>query len=165
MSTIKRVFISSASYTGALGGLSGADTSCQVLSNNVALGGTWKAWLSDTTTNASDRLTHSNNPYYLVDGTTRIADNWLGVISGHLLAGISIDEKFRSVDPGTGVWTNTRGSGLKFTTTNQDTCGNWTVSEGFRARYGLNERFGSDGWTNTNYSQCRNLQRLYCFEQ
>jgi len=165
MSTTKRVFISSTSYTGALGGLSGADSSCQSLSNIAVLGGSWKAWLSNTTTNASDRLTHSDSPYYLVDGTTMVANNWAGIVSGSLLTGITINEKFQTVAPGTRVWTNTSAIGTRVSTTSQDTCYNWTVGDGARGGYGLNERFGSGGWTDTNYSQCRNAQRLYCFEQ
>src|ERR1051325_3061527 len=39
---VKKVFISSGTYTGNLGGLAGADATCQGLADAVALGGTYK---------------------------------------------------------------------------------------------------------------------------
>ena len=44
----KTVFISSVQYTGALGGLLGADLRCNNLARNANLSGVYKAWLSDT---------------------------------------------------------------------------------------------------------------------
>ena len=41
-----RVFVSSATYDGALGGHAGADATCQSLATAAALGGTWMAWIS-----------------------------------------------------------------------------------------------------------------------
>src|SRR4029077_17175057 len=65
------VFVSSATYGGGnLGGLTGADPKCQSLATAAVLPGTYKAWLSDDTTSAASRLTHSTNPYVLVDGKT-----------------------------------------------------------------------------------------------
>jgi len=162
---VKRVFISSTSYTGALGGLTGADTKCQLLADSVSLGGTWKAWLSDSVTNAADRLTHGEAGYYLIDSVTKVADNWSGIVSGSLLAGINYDEKLQFVKSGTKVWTNTHGNGLKATTDLSDTCRDWTSAGSYHAVYGLNERFGGSGWTDSNYTKCSDAQRLYCFEQ
>jgi hypothetical protein len=71
----KRVFVSSETYTGDLGGLDGADAKCQALADAAHLGGTFKAWLSTSTVDAADRLTHSTRPYTLVDGTL-IANDW-----------------------------------------------------------------------------------------
>lgn len=164
-SLTKRIFISSASYTGALGGLSGADAKCQTLADAAVLGGTWKAWLSDTSTNAADRMTHANAPYYLVDGITKVANNWSGIVSGSLLVGISMNEKRQDAGSGIKVWTNTLGSGGKVTTAPEDACLNWTATGQYRGRYGLDERYGGSGWTDTNYTRCVNPQNLYCFEQ
>ena len=49
---IKRVFVTSTSYNGNLGGASGADSKCQTAANNGNLGGTWKAFVL---TGATDR--------------------------------------------------------------------------------------------------------------
>ncbi|MDZ4247347.1 MAG: DUF1554 domain-containing protein, partial [Dehalococcoidia bacterium] len=77
----KRVFVTAATYNGNLGGLSGADAKCQASANAVNLGGTWKAWLSDSNTSAGSRLNHSDSPYRLLNGTT-IANNWDDLVDG-----------------------------------------------------------------------------------
>src|SRR4051812_26024409 len=69
------VFVSSALYSGALGGLSGADSKCQGLAAAAGLPGAYKAWLADTTGAPISRFVHSTGPYRLVNGTT-IAANW-----------------------------------------------------------------------------------------
>ena len=51
-----KVFNSSTSYNGNLGGLTGADAKCQSRAAAAGLTGTYKAWLSSTTINAKDRL-------------------------------------------------------------------------------------------------------------
>src|SRR3989344_7858176 len=47
----KYVFLTSTIYDGNLGGISGADAKCQARANTFNLGGTWKAWISDSNTN------------------------------------------------------------------------------------------------------------------
>src|SRR3989344_4313337 len=87
-----KVFVTSTLYSGNLGGLAGADARCQERANVANLGGTWKAWLSDTTTSAASRLEHSPNPYTLVNGRI-IADNWEGLTgTGYLKSPIKINE-------------------------------------------------------------------------
>jgi hypothetical protein len=81
--SVKRVFVSSALYTGNLGGLAGADAKCQALADAAKLGGTYRAWLSDVKTNARTRLVHSTVPYVLVDGTV-VASDWFALVSGSL---------------------------------------------------------------------------------
>ena len=63
----KRVFVTSTTYKGNLGGLAGADAKCQTRANAASLGGTWKAWLSDSTTSAASRLTQSVSGYILLN--------------------------------------------------------------------------------------------------
>lgn len=52
----KRIFLTSTTYNGSLGGVAGADAKCQARATAQSLGGTWKAIISDTTSNAKDRL-------------------------------------------------------------------------------------------------------------
>lgn len=49
-------FLSSTKHTGDLGGLTGADTLCNDLATAAGLPGTYVAWLSDSNTDAKDRL-------------------------------------------------------------------------------------------------------------
>ena len=52
----KHVFITSASYSGALGSLEAADMYCQVTAQSAGHPGKYKAWLSGPVTNAFDRI-------------------------------------------------------------------------------------------------------------
>lgn len=51
-----RVFITSASFSGAVGGLDAADMYCQSAATGAGLSGTYRAWLSTSASNASDRI-------------------------------------------------------------------------------------------------------------
>src|SRR5262249_23852873 len=79
----KLVFVSSTTYTGNLGGLSGADAKCQSLATSAGHTGTFKAWLSDDLVDAKSRLTHAMMPYVLVDGTI-VATGFNDLTSGTL---------------------------------------------------------------------------------
>jgi hypothetical protein len=52
----KRVFITSTAFSGAVGGLDAADMYCQSAATDAGLSGTYRAWLSTSSTNASDRI-------------------------------------------------------------------------------------------------------------
>src|SRR3989344_6210456 len=177
-SSYRRVFLTSNSYTGNLGGLIGADAKCQSRADLANLGGTWKAWLSDSTGSPSSRFDLSyiqaNKPYKLLNGTT-IANNWSDLIDGSLTSPIKVDEKgiTQTVDPsiGTLVWSNTYETGIVKPTspvggTRQD-CNNWTSSS-HSAPYGeigLYDRANSN-WTGFSNTFCDSANvRLYCFEQ
>ena len=73
--TPKRVFVTSSTFDGNLGGLAGADVKCQGAATTAGLPGTFRAWLSDSTTSASARLTHSALPYALVNDV-QVADDF-----------------------------------------------------------------------------------------
>jgi hypothetical protein len=63
----KRLFVTSLKFTGNLGGLSGADTSCQNVATARGLGGRWRAVLGTSTVEPSQRPL-SEGPYTLLDG-------------------------------------------------------------------------------------------------
>lgn len=59
----KRIFVTSIAYTGSLktegdgvNGLAGANNLCVQAATNAVLGGSWDAWLSDSTIHAKDRF-------------------------------------------------------------------------------------------------------------
>lgn len=52
----KRVFVTSATYDGNLGGLEGADAKCALAAESANLGGRWKALLSSSTVYELDRM-------------------------------------------------------------------------------------------------------------
>jgi len=96
----KTIFVTSAVYSGNLGGLAGADSDCQTLAAAANLTGTYKAWLSDGTATAAARLTHSSGTYVLVDGTA-VASGWTQLASGALLNPIDKTERGGAAAPGT----------------------------------------------------------------
>lgn len=165
-----RVFVTSTTYNGNLGGLSGADAKCQTAASNANLGGTWKAWLSDNTASANSRLNHPTLPYKLLNGTV-IANNWTGLTGSALVHGIDIDESSRAVSSDSGVWTNTGSDGNLAPWPYMSTptyCRNWTSSANAssdQSGIGLTGR-ANYNWTNINIPQtCDKTYRLYCFEQ
>lgn len=105
----KTIFITSVGVAnGGFGGLAGGDAFCASRATAAGLSGTYKAWLSTTTTSASSRLTHYTGPYKLVTGTT-IANNWTDLTDGSLAAPIDRDE-FGAIKVSY-TWTGTDESG------------------------------------------------------
>src|SRR5207249_159884 len=70
----KRIFVSSVTYSADLGGTAGADAKCQSLADAASLAGTFKAWIADSCSHPTTRLTHSSGPYVLVNDTVVAAD-------------------------------------------------------------------------------------------
>jgi hypothetical protein len=156
VSTGAIVFLSSEMYTGNLGGLAGADAKCQALASAASLPGTYKAFLSDSITMASARLTRREGPYHLVDGTV-VAQTAAAFFSASHLAGIGRDENGNEI--GGEVWTGSSASGTGF-----GGCSNWTSTSG-TATIGLS--WETNGYWANRYAQfCdRNNVRLYCIQQ
>lgn len=158
----KRVFVSSASYNGNIGGLTGADARCQSLATAAVLGGKWKAWLSDGSVSATSRLTHYNGPYKRLDGKI-VASSWDDLTDGELMYGIYVSEKKTNINKL--VWTNTNIIGNSKSSSTTTTCGNWrdattTVTARAGATYLV-----ENGWTDSNSPSCASQAHLYCVEQ
>ncbi len=172
----KRVFVSSSIYNGNLGGLSGADSKCQTLANTATLGGAWKAWLSDSSTSASSRLSHASVSYVLVDGTL-VANNWTDLVTNksgnYITNAIKKDQNGNPVS-GQYAWTNTRPDGtIIYGAYPPYTCSDWTSSSGFYRGFLGELSYIDVNWTQVlrnggvygTYSWCTNPRYLYCFEQ
>ena len=165
------VFVTSTVYDGDLGGLAGADLKCQTQAVAAGLPGTYKAWLSDLTIDASQRMSHSTVPYVRVDGYI-IADNWDDLVgSGGVIENeINVTEFGDVVNPGDAVWTATGYAGQLF----GDTCKDWTDSTTGEAMVG-DPLQTTRQWTEAltwpslpGYipaQSCSSFQHLYCFQQ
>lgn len=159
--TAKRVFVSSTTSNGNLGGLAGADNTCQTLADAAGLLGAYKAWLSDSATYAGDRLTHATVPYVLVDGT-QVADNWSDfAVDGNLDHPINQDEHGASVPPGNFVWTGTVLGG-----DHSSVCGNWlSAASNLQGLVGVANETGF-AWSGAFNQFCNTpTLHLYCIEQ
>jgi len=157
----RRIFVTSASYTGNLGGLAGADMKCQGLADGVNLGGTFLAWLSDDTGSPMTRLdTGFTGAYKLVDGTVIASAGWPDLTDGTLAHGIDRDEKNTAILDGV-VWSNTSPAGAKVS---PDSCKNWLSSKVIDGgRLGSSDAV-DDTWTDVAASNCAPSSRLYCVE-
>jgi hypothetical protein len=188
----KIVFVTSNTYQGNLGGLDGADAECQRLASDAGLSGTFKAWLSDSKTSASSRLTHSSGPYALVTGLV-VANDWAGLTSGTLLHAIDTTERGGSAPAAATSPTNCGGTDCNthgcapsaWTNSLSDgtivdahlTCSDWTstndVSDCGGADAGSDETESIWGqatkadstWSGLGYAPCAAYASLYCVEQ
>jgi hypothetical protein len=104
-------------------GIDGGDRLCTLAAQAAELGGTWKAWLSDSRTDAIDRIA-GEGPWYLVDGTTKVFNNKANLVTGPI-APIDQDEQGRSL-PSVAAWTGTLDSGR----TSGFHCRDWTFCGG-----------------------------------
>ena len=169
----KTVFVSSQTYTGNLGGLSGADATCQALANNAGLLGTFKAWLSDSTGSPSTRFVRSEVPYVRVDGV-EVAYFWRHLVDKLsyplLLAPIETDEygQLLPITSERSVWTHTLRDGTSIgnlPTSPANPCNDWSVGTSGNVLHGSSTSVG-DIWTAQNIdSDCNYPRRLYCFQQ
>lgn len=129
-SAFKKVFVTSQTYNGNLGGVSGADSKCQARANAAGLDGTYRAWITGSNSDLSPTNRFERNdyldslPYYLVNGE-RVANNWAG-LSSTLQHSINVDERGRGTGGGR-VWTNTWRSGSR---RGNYHCIDWSSSNG-----------------------------------
>ena len=114
----RRVFVTSTRSRGDLGGLAGADSTCNALASAAGLAGTWVAWLSAQGTSAIDRLS-SDGPWYLVSVDLAVTSK-LDLSNDDLAHPIDRDENGALVHSAA-VWTGTRRGKLQF-----NDCGGWT---------------------------------------
>lgn len=164
----KTVFVTSQTYNGNLGGVSGADAKCQLLASGAGLSGTYKAWISTSTSSPSITFNQSNDPYVLVNGEV-VAQNYLELITTkRLQTPINRDEDGLFV-PATFVWTNTLEDGTAWEERQNSihNCSDFESLEG-SATTGLNSQDSLTQWSFLFAIQCDQSNghpRLYCFEQ
>lgn len=152
----KYVFITTMTFTGNLGGISGADAKCQAEADAAALPGSYKAWLSDDSSSPAALFQKSNHRYILPGGDV-IADGWLNLIDG--LLDNAIDQHADgSHSSHTMVWTGTSETGTGFPIYD---CSQW-FSGGTSGFTGV---VAQVNWTEAGVWSCSNDFALYCFEQ
>ena len=166
-----KVFVTSAAYNGAIGSVAAANTLCATRATAGGLSGTYKAWLSVTSScctpdDPAFTFTQSSTPYKGVDGTV-IANNWTGLISGTLINPITLDETGTS-QSGVAVWTNvaTNGTPSNNGSSTSANCAAWTSSTlGNHGDTGLAGTTSSTWTANVQTSCSSATAHLYCFQQ
>jgi hypothetical protein len=154
------MFVSSTSYNGNLGGLSGADAICQGLADAESLGGTWKAVISSEAVNVKDRIAVTGAVYNL--GNSLLALNSADMWDGSLGNAVLYDESGLNVGAWGDVWAGSLNNGTKWTGWN---CSSWSNgSSGASAYLGGSDQ-SSSGWIQTNSgTNCANTKKLYCID-
>jgi hypothetical protein len=109
----------------AISGIADVDALCNDEAAAAGLPGSYKAWLSDSTSDARDRLTHHSGPYVRVDGVI-VADNWTDLTDGSLQSPIDVTADGQGGPSTAPVWTGTDTSGVKIGSDPGDFCGDWT---------------------------------------
>ena len=153
----RTVFVTSQTYIGGVGGLTGADALCQGLANTAGLPGTFLAWLSDSTHSPSTRFGKAGS-FVLIDGTT-VADSWNDLTDGILQSSINQTELGDTLGSER-VWTGTGIDGQQ----TGSTCLSWISGGTNLGRSGFTDASDTT-WTDERGYLCDTGQRLYCFEQ
>jgi hypothetical protein len=158
------MFISSVDLNGNLGGLPGADKTCQARANAAGLPGTYKAWLSDSTQSPSTRFTQSTRPYVRVDGEV-VANDWAELTSGSIKT-VLLDEK-GTPSADSLAWTNTTSDGTPGGAGGSNKhCSDWTSNApGPFANNGNPGLFTDNRWTHNSATACEDTAGLICVQQ
>lgn len=119
----KRVFVTSTTYAGAIGSVNAADAQCQSSATAAGLKGVFRAWLSDSTSNAYDRISDVGPWYTTSDGIAFAAKSDLRRAPAAEL----LDEYAGYPDPAAlGAWSGSNADGIA---TSND-CDGWTNAGG-----------------------------------
>ena len=155
-----RVFVTSTTHQGNFGVLEAADTICQGLADAVPAlqGETWKAWISNTTESAADRLTQTTGDYKLVDDSV-IANGWGDLTDGSIDTQILLDESGSAVSDF--IWTATTIDG----SSDSLNCQEWTTIAGGQSGGKGSTDQADNFWTDWFNGGCNQFERFYCFEQ
>jgi hypothetical protein len=169
----KIAFVTSTSHNGNLGGLAGADATCNELATEAGLPGTYLAWLGVTLPEPmgpAARFNHSTVPYVRVDGRV-IASDWDDLTDGELDVPINVTELGTTFDNGREeVWTAVDTMGNH----EGNVCHQWTNMDFINGQTGsASER--DQRWTTFGRRQCGGffqgvgpnffLPSFYCFQQ
>lgn len=171
------VFVTSGSWTAALGGLEGADLKCSLAaSKNAALKALvdeslvrYRAWLGRgkveqdpplSAVGPKDRLPPSADPYVLLSGAV-VAASWEDLVDGMIGVEFNLDETGGVLPPDQWVWTNVDANG---DVKNFYDCSEWT-KDGIKSHAGCGSpvKSGSE-WTNAGALKCMEQGHLYCVE-
>jgi hypothetical protein len=155
----KGIFLTRATYYPDFGGLKQGDFRCQSSAAAAGFGGTWKAWLSDTQTDAASRIVSDGPWIAVVTGVTLFPNR--AALRGYPLAALQTDE-LGKIAPDR-WWTGTLANGVRA----PDTCSDWSTKAqfpggmtGYRATNGVPGK----EWTEDVAFSCQDTFALLCLQ-
>lgn len=167
----KKVFVTSQTYQGNIGGLGDANDICDALGDANIREADWMAWLSTNTINAKDNIEAPDiyglgiKEYYDTNpGRNLIANSPSDLTDGSLNNPIMYDESGNTIS-GNEVWTDTKENGTREGGPSAGNCQNWTSnSAAAQGNFGISSS-SSGTWTNSTSGACNEYRHLYCFEK
>lgn len=168
-----RVFVTSTTYNGKIGGVAGANAKCQQRADAANLGGIWGAWLSVGDVAPSWNFNHAGTnsiAYKLINGTI-VAKSWTDLKNSDrigLVNPINVTEYGEIITSPTtqlDVWTNTTAYGGYDSANNDQSCYGYTSSSSDYYGHGGSVQKTNYQWSSNNFRKCNEMARLYCFEQ
>jgi hypothetical protein len=164
-----KVFVTSTAYQGHLGGLAGADAYCNTsaASSSLGLSADWKAILSDSTTDAANRIPWNWGTIKDVTGTTIVSGGFPDLWDGTLASPINKNQN--GIATMVAVWTGTLLSGVRDAAVSgvqtNPYCDNWTYgSAAVTGGVAGNTAMTSSQWINNTMAWCTLSRHLYCME-
>lgn len=163
-SSRKRIFVTSASWTGDLRniaqqetGLTSGDHLCHQAAQAGNLRGTYRAWLSTAEEDAIDRV-EDVGPWYPPGGTEPLFNN-KAHLAGVPLLPLTITEHKHELDPQEQhcVWTGTQTGGVF-----DNDCTEWEATSGWAI---AGDPSVVENWTRGSDVDCYRRCRLYCLGQ
>ncbi|MBK8262288.1 MAG: DUF4215 domain-containing protein [Nannocystis sp.] len=160
-----RVFVTSATFTGALGGLVEADNQCAKLAMIAKLPGVYMAWLSDGMMSPATRFGLGegySGRFVLVNGEV-VAEGWGELVDGTLGVAINVNEEGMGM-VNKAVWTNTAAGGKAGSGAH---CQDWSAEDSGSKGWQGHSANGDGAWTadpQAEAQNCSNTARLYCFQ-
>lgn len=153
-SSMKRVFVTSRWFGSTE--LGNPDASCQSAARVPGLGGCWRAWVADATTDAVERVC-PGGPWQRMDGVP-VASDCTDLTDGTIQNPIEITENGDRV--AVGVWTGTTVAGSA-----DLHCDNWTSTDPMQEGTQGNSFSVNAEWSSAYRTSCVDAGMLYCFEQ
>ncbi|MDP3232784.1 MAG: DUF1554 domain-containing protein [Myxococcales bacterium] len=153
----KRVFVTSTTFNGNLGGPSGADMRCQTAATAGNKGGTWLAYLASGTVTGPSRLT-APGPWFQerADGTFILTYNNTANLQTGALSPLNTDEQGRVLGSSAPFWTGMNSD----STTSFNTCTSWASSSS-----SFDGALGNGTTLFSSLGSSFNAYRLLCIEQ
>jgi cysteine-rich repeat protein len=162
----RRVFVTSVLYNGAdIESLNIANALCANRADDQGFPDAvkYRAWLSDSTTDARDRFKKGRGRLVMANGLV-FAKSWSALLAGQLENPLEVTEKSETYQGG--VWTGTRPDGTAVPETEH--CDDWSSSSPLKkGYYGYSDRMTAE-WTMAEGfdqpSSCPADYALYCFQ-
>jgi hypothetical protein len=156
-----RIFVTSSTTDGDMGGLAGADTLCTNAANSAGLSRNYKALLSTSSTDAVNRLNFTGPIYVVSQGVkTLIAGSGSELWNDNTNNGARIDKDENGLTVSGSVWTGTNSDGTLFTS---QACSDWTSTAAV-GWTGSTDQF-DDRWVESTSGTCVSEFHIYCVSQ